>query len=186
MKDDKKHYDPIKALRYHFSEFYIWVGFFIAINGGMLIAYSSDGLKSNNLAIKLIMILGYIASLLFYCCSKIFKLCISHISKFIEVEFDITEYAKYSRPLKYAKISTINIVSIFSFVLVSIWGILLVLNIFEDKDKLLIYCIIIIVVSITAFLCLLTYIILLFTFYNTVNKLPKHGSVEEFERILRI
>jgi len=56
MQDDKKHYNPIKALRYHFSEFYIWVGFFIVINGGLLIAYSSDVLKSNNLAIKLIMI----------------------------------------------------------------------------------------------------------------------------------
>jgi len=136
-----------------------------------LIAYSSDVLMSNNLVIKLIMILGYIASLLFYCCSKIFKLYISHISKFIEIEFDKTEYAK---------ISTINIVSIFSFVLVSIWGILLVFNIFENKDKLLIYCIAVIIVSITAFLCLLAYMILLFTFYNTVNKLPKHGSVEEF------
>ena len=182
----KKHYDPIKAIRYHFSEFYIWVGFFIAINGGLLIAYSSGYFESNALAIKLILILGYIASLLFYCCSKIFKLCISHISKFIETDFDKTEYAKYSHPLKYAKISTIDIVSIFSFFLVSIWGILLVFNIFKEKDKLLIYCIAVIAVSITTFLCLLIYMIILFTFYDTVNKLPKHGSVEEFERILHI
>lgn len=171
MRDDRIHYDPIRAIRYHFSEFYIWVGFFIAINSGLLIAYSSGSFESNYFAIKLILILGYFASFLFYCCSKIFKLCIFHISEFIENDFDKTKYAKYSRPLKFAKISTIRIVSMFSFFLTSVWGILLINNIFENKDKLLIYFLIILSIFITALLCFLTYIILLYRFYKTVNGL---------------
>ena len=44
------HYNPVKVIRYHFTEFNIWVGIFVAINGGLLVAYSGDALKDGGLA----------------------------------------------------------------------------------------------------------------------------------------
>ena len=50
-QDKEKHrYDPVEAIRYLFTEFNIWVGIFVAINGGLLVAYSSDGLKCDSTA----------------------------------------------------------------------------------------------------------------------------------------
>ena len=66
MQDNKDFYDyPIDAIRYHFKQFNVWVAFFVAINGGLLIAYSSMDLNLN-LERILILLLGYVTSFLFH------------------------------------------------------------------------------------------------------------------------
>jgi len=129
-------YYPVKAIRYHFTEFNIIVGIFVAINGGLLVAYSGDGLKEDDFAKILITILGYIASGLFFCCSGIYNLCIINLSILLKKHFEkkTEDYLDYTYPLRYAKVSTTYIVLIFSAILMLVWGILFACNIINCKE----------------------------------------------------
>jgi len=150
-KDEKAtekqhHYNPVKAIRYHFTEFNIWVGIFVAINGGLLVAYSGDGLNCDSTAKILIAILGYIVSILFFCCSRIYHYCIKSLSFLLDEHFEknLKEYILYPPVLKRAKIYTTYIVLIFSIILMIIWGVLIISNIKNCKqvNEILTYIII--------------------------------------------
>jgi len=113
----------VSAIRYHFSEFNIWMGFFILINSGLLVAFSSDSLKSDIFVRVLILILGYITSFLFFCASKTFERCIINFSGVINDDYP--QYDRYYNPLKKAKVSIAKIVSLFSLILTYAWGIMI-------------------------------------------------------------
>jgi len=132
----------IKAIRYHFTEYSLWMAFFITINGGLLVAYRSKGLKP--LEKILILVLGYIVSILFRYSSEDFKSCIARISQSIEkFKGNDVPYSNsdgktnnyYYEPLRHTKVSTTRIVSLFARVLMYAWGILLILNIYKYIDS---------------------------------------------------
>jgi len=146
MINNKKRYDYlIEAHNFHYSQFNIWMAFFIVINGGLLAAYCSDGLNSNNEKMC-ILILGYVASFLFHCCSKSYNFTLANATKLIydheekNVRYDhyrvysclIEKNNHYFHPLKGANIKIAKVVTLFSFILTYAWGILLLSNIFRN------------------------------------------------------
>ncbi|MDR0474509.1 MAG: hypothetical protein LBH43_12655 [Treponema sp.] len=102
------------------------MGFFVVINGGLLVAYSNQDLGF--LEKELILLAGYITTLLSHCLSCCYCRCIAKLSELIN-EFPKQSDVKYFPPLEYAKKSTTRIVSLFTFILTYPWGILFVSNI---------------------------------------------------------
>jgi len=141
MQDNKTLYDyPIDAVRYHFTQFNVWVAFFVAINGGLLIAYSSMDLKSN-LEKILILLLGYVAAFLFHYLSEVYDFCINDLSdKIDEIKNDNLQEAEqnkvYFDSLRRTKTSTTKIVYLFSLILTYPWGILLISKFIRNIGKL--------------------------------------------------
>jgi hypothetical protein len=140
MVYNKKRYDyPIDAIRYHFTQFNVWVGFFIGINGALLVAYNNVDTHFN-LAKIFLLLLGYIASLLFHGLSKVYHFSITGLSVKINELATIDEQdialKKFFQELSYTKTSTTWIVCTFSFILTFPWGILLILKIISGIEKL--------------------------------------------------
>ncbi|MCL2381863.1 MAG: hypothetical protein FWC64_09785 [Treponema sp.] len=126
-----KHYDPVKAIRYHFTEFYIWAGFFIAINGGLFTAYFNINFKTDSTTEIIISLLGCIASLLFFWNSRAYHLCFFHLSELIQADFDSSHYHEFSHLLKFAKMSTARIALAISAILTVTWTGLVIASIYE-------------------------------------------------------
>ena len=126
MPDDKNNFNPIDAIRYHFTEFNVWMGFFVVISGGLLVAYSNQNLDS--LEKVLIPLVGYTTTFLCHCLSICYCRCVTRLSEIIDDSFK-QEDEKYFPPLKYAKISTTRIISLLTFILTYPWGILLTVKV---------------------------------------------------------
>ena len=149
LNDGEKYKYPIDAIRYHFSEFNVWMGFFVVINGGLLVAYRSDG--NSDIEKMLIVLIGYIITFLFYFASRTFKRCITTFSNKIDCLDQKTDKSdktneqsvsseesnsQYFRPLKYAKVAITRIVTLLTFILTYPWGILSVLMAFSNIEML--------------------------------------------------
>jgi len=164
----------IDATRYHFGQFNVWTMFFVTINGGLFVAfYSKDTWEKLNEHI-LIFITGYIISFLFFCCSRIYNLCINNLSdeinnmmnnfkkKYQKYAEDTNKYHKCYFVLEYTKKATTIIVNIISCVLMCSWVVLFVIRIFNDiniwcglKKETMLCCMIIVALIITVALLLL-------------------------------
>jgi len=178
----KHRYNPVKAIRYHFTEFNILVSIFVAMNGGLLAAYSSDGLKCDLKAKIFISILGIIVSFLFFCCSRIYNLCVTNISDSLNTHFKehLPEFINYPPPFRYAKESTTKVFIILSLILTITWEILIFYNIYAYKGSNdLIVIIAITTISLAAYIYLWV-LILLKTCFNNFKKnqyeMLKNGS----------
>jgi len=161
----KYHEHLIRAIRYHFSQFNLWVAFFITINGGLLVAYYNivNNIDENKLLIKFILILGYIASLSFYSISIVYKLCINHFSNTInkfeesnnEYSYHNKEKIPYRYSLEFTKKATIIIVFTFSFILTYAWTSLLSSLVYNYTKYYSLICFLSIGYIINSFLLLL-------------------------------
>lgn len=159
----------IDAIRYHFGQFNLWTVFFVTINSGLFFAFYSKNEVWGYSEKILLFTAGYIVSFLFFCCSRIYNLCIIYLSKKIDNMMrdfknnnpcyakDTDDYQQCYYSLGYTKISTTKIVYIFSSVLMFSWGFLFALNIFNHME---IYIKMIVIVPVTAYLLLLAYMFL--------------------------
>ena len=120
-KYQKYKYDPVQAIRYHFTEFNVWVAFFVSINGGLLTAYFNNKV---NEAIKYISKLGFIISILFFICGLVYCICMIMVSKVIKEYFEkyLNKFKKFPSPLGFTKIATTIIVMIIAIFLTITWG----------------------------------------------------------------
>jgi len=168
------HYYPVKAIRYHFTEFNILVGIFIAVNGGLLVAYSNETLKCDNISKIFLSIFGFIISILFFCCSRIYNLCVIRLSDLLDIHFkkNLHFFTDYPTPLRYAKISTTYIVLIFSIILMIVWETLIVFNsyVYKGFNNTLLCIMIIAAISLTAFIFFCCFVFLKCHFNKKINE----------------
>jgi hypothetical protein len=169
----------IDAVRYHFGQFNLWTVFFVTINGSLFIAFYSNNEGWESYEKVLLFISGYFVSFLFFCCSRIYSLCIIYLSKKIDdimndfknenpcYAKDTDDYRQCFYSLGYTKISTTKIIYIFSSVLMFSWGILFSLNIFKHVE---IYIGMIVIISVTAYFLLLAFMILENNFKKHIKK----------------
>jgi len=205
MFDNEKRYKYlIEAFYYHSSQFNLWMAFFIAINGGLLLAYTSDGLKCAKFEKILIVILGYIASLSFHCGSKGYRFYIKnflnlirdHEKKYIKNADDgvhfcfkmSQKWTDYFHPTRPANILVFKIVSLFSFFLTYAWGILLIQNIFQDmknflQDNVDVLTIVLAIGGITIINMVFLYIAMLFLSNSPADKVDlESDTITVFEK----
>jgi len=117
-------YDPVQAIRYHFTEFNIWVGIFLAINGGLFSAYFNDGIK-NNTSIKIIVEkLGCGVSILFCIVGLIYFACMIWLSVLFNKHFKehLKPFKGFSLPLAIAKIVTTAVGVTLSIIFIVTWN----------------------------------------------------------------
>jgi len=132
----------VNARNYHYSQFNIWMAFFIAIIGALLVAYSNLPKAADNLfAEKLVLAFGYVVSMLFHLSSKGYYYWITnwitlireHEEKFMPDDLDRVyscfanekENNNYLCPTSGANISTSKIVCFLSYLFTFAFGILL-------------------------------------------------------------
>ena len=138
------HYDPIGAIRFHFKEFYVWVGFFIVINGTLLTVYYT--VRNNPFYSILVALLGCITAFLCFCSSQCYYRCIKKLSELIDGKSN-KNTRPFFRPLEFAKVTTIKIVSSFIAITTYFWGLLLLENIAKCmKDPLPTFVTVVIVI----------------------------------------
>lgn len=148
MLDNKdRHTYLIENHRFFFNQFNVWVVFFIAINGGLLLAYSSEGLRDCVFEKVLITILGYLASLVFHCSCKGLRRYACHFIDLLARHEDAmsTPQDRIYMPTNVrsniynstmpANISPMRVVMLFSFFLTYAWGILLISNFYENMKS---------------------------------------------------
>jgi len=148
MLNKYRYENLIKTFQFHYSQFNIWMAFFIIISGGLFAAYYSNGFNSFNEKI-LILLFGYIVSFLFHCCAKSYRFCVINFSKLIydheernvQCDYDrvysclIEPDNHYYHPLKGVNMSISKIIALFSFLLTYAWGLLLISNILNKIEK---------------------------------------------------
>lgn len=148
LNNEDRYKHLIDARNYHFTQYNIWMAFFIGINSALFVAYYSllkenySLLKENyNLEKIVILLFGYIAAFLFYCSAKGYHYWINNfVNLLIDYENKNVRYDNdrvysciaskknkfsYFKPLKAANISTFKIVILFAYLLTYGWGILL-------------------------------------------------------------
>ncbi|MCL2182987.1 MAG: hypothetical protein FWB85_05920 [Chitinispirillia bacterium] len=161
MLDDKeRHRYLIENHRFFFNQFNVWVVFLIAINGGLLLAYASDGLKDLVFEKVLITVLGYLASLVFHCSCKGLRRYASHfidlLDKHEEKRFHPEDRiytptnvrGNIYNPTMPANISPMRVVMLFSFLLTYAWGILFISNFCVDKKSWILWVTVILAITI--------------------------------------
>jgi len=172
-----KRYDPIDALRYHFKEFYIWVGFFIVINGTLLTAYRYA--EGNSHYLILIAALGCIVTILCFWCSQCYYRCIKRLSKLIDGKSDAST-RPFFRPLEFAKVSTIKTVSLFIAMTPCFWGVLLFQKIVECVGySLPHYKVVFLPVISMSVICALSWLYIKISFWRK----QKHGDLYVWRKI---
>ena len=72
LKDINRYKHLIEAYQYHYNHFHFWMVFFIAILSGLFIAYYSKDLAGYPNQRFMILVVGYIVSVLFHFSSKCF------------------------------------------------------------------------------------------------------------------
>ena len=120
----------IDAVRFHYKEFYIWVAFFFTIISGLFYLYCTK-IDSYNLKIVVAMI-GYVASFLFFCVCIVYGTYITRFGKQITIfektfeSFDqnIIRYKNHFVHHGYVKLTTTNVIAVFSIALVCAWAVL--------------------------------------------------------------
>ena len=78
LNNDNRYKYLVDARNYNFTQFNVWMAFFITINGALFIAYYNffakflESNKPEELTIEkfLIQLFGYVAAFLFYCSAK--------------------------------------------------------------------------------------------------------------------
>ncbi|MCL2843839.1 MAG: hypothetical protein FWE23_00055 [Chitinivibrionia bacterium] len=185
MQNNKNRYDPIGAVRYHFTQFNVWTAFFIVINGGLLVAYGelaklNSAFCCSDFSTKklLIPLLGYIVAFLCFCLCVCYKRCIKKLSTLIEKDFKINNprYIEFCSPLGQTKILTTIIVMLLAFALTCAWGTLFVLNLFEKMENLYLLCKAIAGAFVTAFLLFLADKYLQYYFNKIANPELKQSA----------
>ncbi|MCL2722557.1 MAG: hypothetical protein FWD47_14600 [Treponema sp.] len=168
MLSDKERYDYLnKTHDFLFSQFNLWVVFFIVINGGLSYAYVNSDLRYFDKI--LILLLGYFATLFFYCTSTGIYFFINHyINHIIYLEEKnipnihdrllyrvhdkrysfTTKSRNYFNPIQPVYTSSVKIVILFSYLLTYAWGILLASNVCERMEISLWYGIILIIIAV--------------------------------------
>jgi len=160
MLSDKERYKHlVENHKFFFSQFILWMVFFISINGGLLLAYTGEGLKDSFEKI-IILFVGYFASILFHCSCKSICCYTYHFMDLIWIhEKKIQNVADriYSRavvtsdyfsPREPANLSCMRIILIFSFLLTYAWGILLISKVRSDMGLWLLILTTVVVITV--------------------------------------
>lgn len=139
----------IQARNFHYENFNKWMTFFYVATGALFLGYCTivsadkiDHVQQNNLEF-IIPIVGYITSLLWYWSSKgyyywniNFITLINHYEKNL-MELDVNERVyfvfanknsknNYLSPISGANISTSKVTILFSYLIASLWGVIII------------------------------------------------------------
>jgi hypothetical protein len=126
----------VKARNYHYTNFNIWMMFFLVAVGGLFIGYYTLVKDNNHSEILLISFIGYFVSLLWHWSCKGYHWWeINWIRLIIKTEEHLKDEERiyscfvnkhkqgsYWNPIKSANVSTSQIVLLFSFVIASTWS----------------------------------------------------------------
>ena len=137
----------IEARNYHYTQFNIWMAFFLAIIGALFMAYSELSSTDKNLFAEkiLVSVSGYVVSLLFHLSSKGYYYWITNwITLIMKHEKDFMSSCDYERvyscfankkinnnylcPMSGANISTSKIVCFLSYLFTFAFGVLFLHN----------------------------------------------------------
>ncbi|MDR2577504.1 MAG: hypothetical protein LBC70_01650, partial [Chitinispirillales bacterium] len=175
-----KRYEYLIAARnYHYTQYNVWMAFFITISGGLFVGYYSLlGNDGHSLEKGMVALLGYIVAFLFYCSSKGYHYWITNFATLINdyeqntwldkkdrVYFVIAnkgsadECLNYFCPLKGANISTTKIVSLLAYLLTYAWGVLIASS-FDSNYRVLLLGILVTLILNTLLTALLVKLLL--------------------------